>query len=329
MEKYPNIGQHIVNHFLEDKKDVDDLVLEEWLAKDEENQEAFRQYKKIWETTGNIPKMNQFDAQFAWRKVNEVHQSRLQVSRRVKNALYVISGMAAAFLVVFLFSLNNQSQNMSSHVGSVEMKTEYGNRSEILLPDGSRIRLNAGSHVSYKLNETEKIREVGFQGEGFFEVAKDEMPFRVTTPDGFRIKVLGTTFNLSAYEDDSTVLTTLIEGSVELENGEKATVLTSGQMAAYDKSTREIEFREGNLSHTYGWLSNKLYMENMSLAEVCKHMERWYDVEITFTGDIGKKIYYSGVLKEDTIYDVLDALCLLSKIKYRIKGKKINISSIK
>lgn len=326
MEKYSNIGQHVVDYFLEDKKDVSDPVLKEWLAESEENRETLRQYKKIWETTGKISEMNQFDAQLAWKKVNETHQRRYRIHHRVRNALYVMSGMAASFLLVFLFTLNNRQHTMTPHA-VVEMKTEYGNRSEILLPDGSRVRLNAGSQISYNLNETGKIREIKFHGEGFFEVAKDEMPFIVTTPDGLRIKVLGTTFNLSAYEDDSTVLTTLIEGRVELENGDKNTALTSGQMASFDKSTHEIEYKKSNLSHTYGWLSNKLYMENMSLAEVCKYMERWYDVEITFTGNIGKQIHYSGVLQEETIYDVLDALCVLSKIKYQIKGKKINISS--
>jgi ferric-dicitrate binding protein FerR (iron transport regulator) len=94
-----------------------------------------------------------------------------------------------------------------------------------------------------------------------------------------------------------------------------------------DKKSNEIKYTEGEISQTTSWMQNKLYMENMSLQDVCTKLERWYDVQITLSDkSLGDKIHYTGVLKEQTVLDVLNALCQLSSIRYELKGKEIMIS---
>ena len=100
-----------------------------------------------------------------------------------------------------------------------------------------------------------------------------------------------------------------------------------GEIAIFDKETNKIKQIEGVLSHSYGWLDNKLYMEDMSLSVVCKYLERWYDVEITLQPGLGEKIRYNGVIQEETVTDVMDALSRLSNISYHVKGKHISITS--
>jgi ferric-dicitrate binding protein FerR (iron transport regulator) len=208
------------------------------------------------------------------------------------------------------------------------MSTAYGSRSEVVLPDGSVVKLNAGSSLDYHFDKLTKTRKVEFKGEGFFEVAKSKQPFVIQTPEGLNVKVLGTQFNLSAYPEDQSVKTSLVEGSVELSiNGENEIRLKPGQIALFDKQSGKLEYVSGDVLHQTGWTQDKLYMDNMSLNEVCRHLERWYDVTITLTDQkIGESIHYTGVLKEQTIQDVFNALSQLSSISYALKGKEIRIS---
>lgn len=204
------------------------------------------------------------------------------------------------------------------------MSTDWGNRSEVMLPDGSGVKLNSGSKLVYYYNSSKEIREVEFSGEGFFDVSKSKHPFIIKVPDGLELKVLGTKFNLQAYTGDKISRTALIEGKVELTtDNHKALTLSPGQVAAFN-STNKLALVSDEPAHLLSWMDNKLYMDNMSLQEVCTRLERWYDVRIEIRDQaIADRIHYTGVLSEETIVDVLDALCELSTIQYRMKGKNI------
>jgi len=198
----------------------------------------------------------------------------------------------------------------------------------VTLPDGSKIKLNSGSTLSYHFNSLAKVREVSFAGEAFFEVAKAQHPFVIHTPDGLDLKVLGTTFNLTAYPDDPIIKTALVEGKVELSNrlNEKL-LLESGQIAGFEKKSQSLDYLGDELSHAIGWTQNKMYLDNTSLREISIRLERWFNVRIQIVPEnIGDQIRYTGVLEEKTVQDVLDALGELSNIRYTMKGDKIIIS---
>lgn len=325
-ENDQHIGQRIVTYLIEEKSSIDDPVLAEWLAARESNRADFLKYQKMWKETRKLSEMKHFDASRAWEKVNKINNRKAGVRRRMQHAIYAAAGVAASVLLMVAVHLFDDSHALPESQ-PVEMRTEFGSRSEITLPDGSVVKLNAGSQIGYAYDHETGTRKVDFRGEGFFEIAKSDAPFVITVPGDMRVKVLGTVFNLSAYEDDSAVITTLLEGSVEMDHssGEKL-MLHPGQTGIYDKTTQTMAHSDANSAHAYGWLNNKLYMEDMSLAQVCKYLGRRFDVEIATEGIIGEKIQYTGVLQEETIIDVLDALCRLSRIKYRMKGKEITIS---
>ncbi|MCC8142711.1 MAG: FecR family protein [Tannerellaceae bacterium] len=157
-------------------------------------------------------------------------------------------------------------------------------------------------------------------------MAKSEIPFIIHTPDNLDVEVLGTTFSITAYPEDECYLVSLLEGKVEV--GDPLTKLTMapGEIISYNRSTKNMERLDKDVSHMYGWMDNKLYMDNMSLAAVCKTLERWYDVKITLAAGLGESANYTGVLREDNITDVLNALCSLSNIKYEMNGRHISIT---
>ena len=98
-------------------------------------------------------------------------------------------------------------------------------------------------------------------------------------------------------------------------------------MAAFDKQTKELKPLEGNVAHAYAWLEDKLYMDNLSLAAICKYMERRYNVQITLEEGLAERYHYNGVLNEATVSDVLYILARMSPVQYSVKGKNIRITS--
>ena len=325
-EKFP-VGEHIVDRLLEAEPSATaDPQLDEWQQASPENKMNLEKYQKIWDATADVITIQKFDSEKAWNQVDSTLESRKIRIRRLKNLAYAVSGMAASLLI--FFSLTFYTNLFSNSDATIAMTTTYGSRSEVVLPDGSIVKLDAGSNLKYHFDEVSQTRKVDFSGEAFFEVAKSKKPFVVQTPNGLKVKVLGTKFNLSNYPEDRLAQTSLFEGKVELsQNGSPSLMLNPGQIATLDKNSNEIKYTRGEISHTISWMQNKLYMDNMSLQEVCIRLERWYDVSITLNDQsLGEKIHYTGVLKEQTVLDVLDALCRLSTIKYEIKGKSIIIS---
>lgn len=328
MREEKDIGQQIVT-YLEgaENETLSDPALAHWLAESETNQKEFDRYKRIWKESQNYMELEVFDVDLAWKKTNEINQRKKVIRKRLTNLCYTLSGVAASILLFITLSVVGVFEKESESV--VRMATNNGSRSEIVLPDGSTVKLNAGSEICYSYNKEKQVREVRFQGEGFFDIAKSNIPLVVTMPNGLQVKVLGTSFNLSAYAEDPTVRASLVEGSIELNHSTGQLILRPGEMAVYDKKTTDLKLQSGILSHTYGWLDNKLYMDNMSLSEVCKYMERWYDVSVSVPREIGVKIHYSGVLKEESIMDVMEALSNLSAISYQVKGRNISITTSK
>ncbi|MDD2305174.1 MAG: DUF4974 domain-containing protein [Prolixibacteraceae bacterium] len=325
-EQFP-LGEHLVDHLLNgDQSSVEDHQLDEWQKANPENINDLGKYQKIWKATADVSTLKKFDSEKAWSIVNAVLENRKIRSRQFKNIALVVSGMAATVLI--FLSLTFYTELFSTSGATIEMTTTYGSRSEVVLPDGSVVKLNAGSNLEYHFDKVSQTRKVDFSGEAFFEVAKSKKPFVIETVDGLKVKVLGTKFNLSTYPEDRTAQTSLFEGKVELsKNGSTPLILNPGEMGTLDKKSNEIKYAEGEISETTSWMQNKLYMENMSLQDVCTKMERWYDVQITLSDkSLGEKIHYTGVLKEQTVLDVLNALCQLSSIQYELKGKEIMIS---
>ena len=325
MEEKEHISDHIIDYLLSGEKDITDSVLQEWLDRKEENRQEMERYRRIWEESGHYMDPGIFNVDRAWEKVDTSNRQKTLLRKRMNNIYYTLSGIAASVLLMVVLSVTgvfDKEQDIS-----VSLTADYGNRSEIALPDGSVVKLNSGSDITYVYNSKKKIREVRFQGEGYFDVSKSKTPFIVKMTDGVEVKVLGTSFNLKAYADDPTVQASLVEGDIELGHNNDKLKMKAGDMAEFDKRTNTLKQLSGDLSHSYGWLNNKLYMDDMSLEDVCKYLERWYNVDIHIQGDLGKNIHYNGVIQEETIADVLEALSYLSNIAYHVKGKNISITS--
>lgn len=209
-----------------------------------------------------------------------------------------------------------------------QLITQKGSRSQVLLPDGSKVWLNAGSKLDYPRQFNGKTRDVQLEGEAYFEVMKDsEKPFYVHT-HAFDIKVLGTGFNVRAYPDEDSAVTSLVHGSVEVIVGkkEKRTLLllpnekiTLPMNAGIDETEKTINNKpavsdlsmvkekmikvEDTVQSETAWINNKLAFKKMPLEKVVLLLEKWFDADIRFKNEDKKALNFSGVYdKEDLEY---------------------------
>ena len=183
------------------------------------------------------------------------------------------------------------------------------------LPDGTEVWLNANSRLVYN-SFSSTHRQVELKGEAFFKVVHNEnAPFVVRTNE-CDIKVLGTTFNVMAYDDFGRKEITLLEGKVNVDMDGSEQVLKPGQ--ALILKDHHTKITEVNASQSSAWVDNKFNFKDIPLSELMKRLENWYDVDIILENLSGKEVNYTGTFKnEETIWQVLDAIKAYTPIQYQ------------
>ncbi|HEY8968870.1 MAG TPA: FecR domain-containing protein [Puia sp.] len=224
----------------------------------------------------------------------------------------------------------------SAPVHNKEIATRYGTRSYQELPDGSKLWLNAGSRVTY----AEGRRELTLTGEAFFDIKHDpEHPFIIHTGK-LDIKVLGTSFNVKAYPNDSTIETTLISGKVEIDwpGGERAgivlkpnekVVIPVREQVRTESMARETvspDPQYKTLIET-SWVEDKLVFRNEAFSDVSRKLERWYNIHFSFEDQRYLNDRLTAYFKDQPIKNVMDALQISLGFHYRIEGDTIHITS--
>lgn len=204
------------------------------------------------------------------------------------------------------------------------MTTPRARQYNLELSDGTKVWLNASSSITFPTSFTANERKVTITGEVYFEVAKDKTrPFRVSVNE-MVVNVLGTHFNVNAYEDEATVNTTLLEGSVLITEKSKKILLKPGQQAEKQNSGAIVVNNNVNLDEVMGWKNGVFYFENASLQMVLRQLSRWYDVDVifdkgvpsrTFEGEIQRNLQLSQVLK------ILEK----NKVHFKIDGKILRV----
>ena len=187
------------------------------------------------------------------------------------------------------------------------ISTPNGKTFQVLLEDGSRVWLNAGSSVTYPMAFTGSARKVRITGEVYIEVAKNtNRPFLVNVDDRAEVEVLGTGFNINAYKDEPIIKTTLVDGAVKVLNGNRSQseILKPGQLAKVDKNGK-ISSGTANINEVTAWRNGLFHFSNANVEEIMRQLSRWYDVEVrydggipvrTFSGEIGRKLSLQQVL---------------------------------
>jgi Fe2+-dicitrate sensor, membrane component len=194
------------------------------------------------------------------------------------------------------------------------------------LADGSRVWLNAGSSITYPVAFVGNERKVELKGEGYFEVAKDASKKFVVEANGATTEVLGTHFNIMAYENETKVKVTLLEGVVEVFGlaYKGKTLLRPGQQAALTNTYPGIALTRPDLEQVMAWKDGVFTFNDLSFEEVMRKIERWYDVNVVYNNEV-PKINLQGDLSENTsLRGTLEAL-KFQGVKLELHGRTITI----
>lgn len=203
--------------------------------------------------------------------------------------------------------------------------TPLGGKYKLLLPDGSRVWLNAGSDLRFPAAFENAQREVELTGEAYFEVARNERkPFRVKV-NGLTVDVLGTHFNVKAYGDEPLVQATLIEGSVKVSTHAGEQLLSPGRQASLDKAKKQLEIREANIKDVLAWKNDLFRFSKESLEDVMRKIGRWYNVEIVYSG-VGTGTQFSGMISRNVpLSQVLKMLEMTGSARFRVEGRRVTV----
>lgn len=268
----------------------------------------------------------------------------------LKKLLVAASIVAIIYIAGFTFQRwqNNDPRGSENNI----FYTKRGSKSNLVLPDGTQVWLNADTKITYGKVFGEKIREVYLEGEAFFDVVKNpSVPFIVHTST-MDVKVLGTAFNVRSYADETSAQTSLIRGAVEIElkeasdkkiqlkPDEKIIIQKESAAQIHDKNENNVttspEILITHIKKSLAdsaametlWVKNKLAFDHMELQAIAQQLERWYDVKIIIEGNQLKHTKFNGTFASEGLEEVLEAFKLTSAVSFSYQTNK-NIITIK
>jgi ferric-dicitrate binding protein FerR (iron transport regulator) len=243
---------------------------------------------------------------------------------------YIILFSIAASIAVLLSLSNIYMYRMSKHTEEISQVifSSPNAVSNVILPDSSVVTLNTGSTLTYETDYNKNIRKVRLEGEAFFDVCPDAGKAFIVSTDRVEVKVLGTVFNVSAYPENAEIITSLISGSVQLDNKEAEPIchLQPGQSAVYDKKTAGIEIDYYEPEYAIGWMTGKLLFRKKTFADICKALEKKFNCSIEVKNEeIHKKLFTGKFLNGETLPEILSIIQINIPFRYKTESNHITI----
>ncbi len=201
------------------------------------------------------------------------------------------------------------------------MSTPRGGQYQLRLPDGTKVWLNAASSITYPTAFSGSERKVEVKGEVYFEVMKNkEKPFIIDVDRRSSVEVLGTSFNINSYADETTIKTTLIEGKLRVKIGEKGSLLNSGQQAEIAQNGNSVKIIEDvDIDQALAWKNGIFNLQDVDLREFARQLERWYDIKVKYEGTIPKTNFEGKLSRGEKLSTVLQWFSKLG-IRNRLEG---------
>jgi len=208
------------------------------------------------------------------------------------------------------------------------LHTPRGGGYRLVLSDGTKVWLNSATQLEYPEYFVGENRVVKLNGEAYFEVAHNaDKPFLVELND-IGVKVLGTSFNIMAYDDESAVETTLLEGSVEISTQENESVrIVPSEQAVYSKPDRDLTTKLVDPEQFVAWKNDIFIFDNEALGSIFKKLSRWYFVNIEFEDASIESLHFTGYFRRyDEIGKILELIEATNKVEFKVRGNEILVA---
>ena len=269
--------------------------------------------------------------------------------KRTRIALFITAAIgAAAVIMLFINPLSNSAQlkeslknellaelkNGNIEIGLDNMPqeslntfyTEKSIKSNIILPDGTNVKLNSDTRITFPGRFVGKTREVKIDGEAFFDVVTDSLhPLVVTTAKGLVIKVTGTKFNIKSYPNDNSEEATLYEGRISLiSNGNTYNMLPDNQLII-TSNERPVKVGSPKMDDIKAWTEGRLVFDETPLSEVIKVLERWHGVTFAVTDSSVLNKTITGSFSSESIHYIMSIISLCTSVDYEIKDNVVTL----
>jgi transmembrane sensor len=215
-----------------------------------------------------------------------------------------------------------QNESMASNT----LTTRPGEHYALVLPDGTKVWLNAASSITYPVVFDGNERKVNASGEVYFEIVHNaRQPFRIAVKNEI-IEDIGTHLNINAYDDEPAINTTLLEGSIKVTKGSASAILTPGQQAMMRPNDSVFQIKNVDADMAVAWKNGYFYFDRADIQTVMRELARWYNVQVIYKGDIPKRTFKGKVYRNINASEALNILSYFGA-HFLIEGKKITVSS--
>lgn len=294
-------------------------IIEKWRNSSESNQNEFKSFSKLWNTTNGLGNTQDINLDAEWQRMENAITGSKTRTITLKNYIRVA---AAVLILATLSVLGLKQTQLISH------KSDTIALNDIVLPDGSKISLNAGSKISYDKDFGKKHRDIVLKGEGYFEVSKNkDLPFRIRANEA-KIEVVGTRFNIKAYKNQSEVKVTVTEGKVlltEHKSPNKNIYLKAGETGTFIRKNKNLNKSESIDINDISWKTKNLSFNNTPLSEVAKILSNTYHIDII----VNDKVANCSItvnFEHDDLASILKVLKSTLDLTIRKEGNKLFIS---
>lgn len=306
--------------------------LSQWLQSDEKNVETLKRIHAYWHH--HKDSLDTEELEVRMRLHNMMQQETGKPTGRYKTKRGMLYGVAASFIIVcslvfglYQYKSASKAQPQQLATTLIEKVSLPGQKITTVLPDGSRVRLNADSKLIVPASFEGQTREVTLIGEAFFDVAHDESrPFLIHTGDVFT-KVLGTSFNVRAYPDEKNIQVVVESGKVSVvstndihQSGEA--FLSPLEMVTYYQSGKVVKGKVDDPAYYLSWKENVIYLHNAKWDEIETTLERWYGKKISVSGKPGVEKGYTSTFEGLSLESVLDRMSYSLNFEYEFGSEE-------
>ena len=322
------IDEEVLVAFLKGELDAAQAAaVEAWYDRSAANRRMLGQVYYILYVSDRINDAAGIDVERSLRQFKR----RMHAGRRISLRRSAVRIAAAAVIASVLLAGGLTTVLLSKRLAQpVTVVTQLGERSQVVLPDGTKVWLNSSSSVEYVAPFFSRQRRVKMEGEAYFEVEHDRRaPFVVST-NGLDIEVLGTRFNIRNDDNEHRVTTVLLEGAVKAyaSGREQASVrLHPAQQLVFDTRTHAMRLTDcPSAERSINWIDGRFCFEHDTFGEIVAELKRYYNVDIRFMDNRLRDMRFSGNFRvEDGIYHIMSVLQLTYKFNYRIAGNDIEL----
>lgn len=301
----------------------EEMLFQDWISK-RDNNDLFVEIKHLWEEVRSEASQCNPDVDHYWaimkERMHKEEKKRVSISKNIR-AVAAVAGILLIMGVSFFF-MNKKSNEKHTY-------SAINGKSKIILPDSSTVWLNSGTTVSYP-GAFAANRYIDLTGEAAFDVVKDDKhPFIVSTY-GIDVKVHGTYFNISSYDNQDNITVALKEGSVSILMKDSESFLKPGEMAVINKKDLSVNIEKADMSLEFFWANESVYFKAKSLGYICQYLEKWYNIEIEVDPDIARSQFYTFTIKDDSLDQILRIMSKINPITYSFEeNDKVKIMKVK